>query len=118
MEENDLNYNNGNSENEANELVPRKTDEEIANLLNLDEYFFERFHYKKKLNKEKCTHVAMKIYQFIKYYCSNPLSLKELARIQERKDLLNTDYKMKCKIENDLNLPTRLKDYLLFKEFN
>jgi hypothetical protein len=98
-----------------------KTDQEIADILNLDEYFFERFHLKnrnKKLNKEKCTDVAKKIYQFIKYYNSNPLSLKELARIQVRKQMLEIDYKMKNKVEKGLEIPARLKDYLLFKEFN
>ena len=98
-----------------------KTDQEIAEILNLDEYFFERFHLKdrnKKLNKEKCTDIAKKIYQFIKYYNSNPLSLKELSRIQVRKQMLDINYKMKYNIEKGLEIPARLKDYLLFKEFN
>jgi hypothetical protein len=113
---------NAHQSNEESEIIDlmTKTDQEIAELLNMDEYFFERFHSnnKKKINREKCTDVAMNIYKLIKYYSTNPLSLQELARIQVRKSLLKVDFKMKYKIENDLPLPSRLKDYLLFKEFN
>lgn len=104
-----------------------KTDQEINDLLNLDEYYFERFHLNKNKSSKKCsaldsrrrnTEVAKNIYKFIEYFYTNPLSLKELARIQIRKSLLAVDYKMKYKIEDELCLPKRLKDYLLLKEFN
>lgn len=104
---------------EANFMT--KTDTEINDLLNLDEYYFERFHSRnKKLkdDKKNAAELARKIFSYIKHYYTNPLSLKEIARIQIRKNLLEVDYKMKFKIENDLPLPNRLKDYLLMKEFN
>ena len=69
----------------------------------------------KTINIEKN---AKKIYSLLKYHYRNPLSLQQLARIQVRNSLLKTDYKIKFKIEKDLNLPKRLQNYLMFKEFN
>ena len=108
------------SDSETNNLM-RKTDQEINDLLNLDEYYFERFHLnnsKKNLDKKKQAEVAKNIYTFIKYHNTNPLTLKELARIQIRTNLLKQDFKMKFKIENNLSLPKSLKKYLLLEEFN
>ncbi len=110
--------------NEAAQRVALRSDEEINNMLNLDEYYFERFHLsnaKKRdveSERKKNTELAKKIYTFIKHTYTNPLSLKEIARIKIRNHLLSLDHKMKIKIENDLVLPNRLKDYLLMKEFN
>lgn len=110
-----------------------KTDQEISDLLNMDEYYFERFHLSKTSRQNRASksnyysndttakrnaEVARKIYSFIKHYYTNPLSLKELARIQVRKNLLDVDYRMKYKIEEDLKLPRRIKEYLLLNEFN
>lgn len=110
-----------NSDSEAANDLMRKNDQEINDLLNLDEYYFERFHLnnsKKNLDKKRQAEVAKKIYYFIQYYYTNPLSLKELARIQIRNNLLKVDFKMKIKVENDLPLPKRLKSYILLEEFN
>ena len=61
---------------------------------------------------------AKKIYALLKYHYTNPLSLQQLARIQIRNSLLNVDYKMKFNIQNSILLPKRLKEYILFKDFN
>ena len=112
----------GDSQNETadqNELL-NKTDQEINEMLYLDEYFFERFHSssnRRRNDHKKSADVAKRIHAFIKYSYTNPLSLKELSRISIRKSLLSIDYKMKFKIEHDLPLPNRLKNYLQFKEF-
>jgi hypothetical protein len=106
-------------ENEAN-LIMLKSDQELNELLNMDEYFFERFHSKKfrlKSDNKSNTDIARRIYTFIRHSYTNPLSLKEISRIKIRKHLLTIDYKMKFKIQS-LPLPNRLKDYLLMKEFN
>ena len=111
--------NNNNSDSEVAQLI-QKSDQEISDMLNLDEYYFERYHSNsqhKKMNKTKSADLAKKIYNLVKYHYTNPLSLKELARIQVRKSLLEVDHKMKFKVENDLPLPKCMKDYLLFKEF-
>lgn len=115
------------------QLLMSKTDQELADLLNMDEYYFERFHITRNRgrglssypsaavtaadSKRKNAELARRIYTSIKYFYTNPLSLKELARIQIRKSLLAVDYRMKYRIEEDLHLPKRLKDYLLLKEF-
>lgn len=118
------NANNNNGE--LNELM-NKTDEEINDLLNMDEYYFERFHLTKSSRRGNATvndqkrrnaELAKSIYNLIRYHYTNPLSLKELARIQVRKSLLDVDFRMKCNVEERLPLPKRLKDYLLLKEFN
>lgn len=108
-----------NSDSEAIQLIT-KSDQEITDLLDLDEYYNERFHFNnqhRKIDKTKKADLAKKIYNLVRYAYSNPLSLKELSRIQLRKSLIDVDYKMKFKIENDLPLPKSLKDYLMFKEF-
>jgi hypothetical protein len=108
----------------AQQRTGLRSDEEINKMLNLDEYYFERFHLsnaKKRdveSERKKSTELAKKIYTFIQNAYTNPLSLKEIARIKVRNHLLSLDHKMKTKIENDLVLPNRLKDYLLMKEFN
>jgi len=107
------------SDSEGTHLIT-KSDQEINDLLNLDEYYNERFRFNnqhKKIDKTKTNDLAKKIYNLVKYAYTNPLSLKELSRIQLRKSLLDVDYKMKFKIEHDLPLPKSLKDYLMFKEF-
>jgi hypothetical protein len=101
-----------------------RSDEEINNMLNLDEYYFERFHLsnaKKRdvaLEKRRNTDLAKQIYTFMKNTYTNPLSLKEIARISIRNHLLAIDHRMKLKVERHLSLPNRLKDYLLMREFN
>lgn len=108
-----------NSDAEAIQLIA-KSDQEINDLINLDEYYNERFHFNnahKKIDKTKKADLAKKIYNLVKCAYTNPLSLKELSRIQLRQSLLDVDYKMKFKIENDLPLPKSLKEYLMFKEF-
>ena len=115
----EINNGEDNSDSEAVYLI-QKTDQEISDMLNLDEYYFERYHFNsqdKKMDKNKTADLAKKIYNLVKYHYTNPLSLKELARIHVRKSLLDVNYKMKFKIENDLPLPKCMKDYLLFKEF-
>lgn len=115
-----------NNNGQLNELM-NKTDEEINDLLNMDEYYFERFHLTKSSRRGNATvndqkrrnaELAKSIYNLIRYHYTNPLSLKELARIQVRKSLLDVDFRMKCNVEERLPLPKRLKDYLLLKEFN
>ncbi|CAF0957382.1 unnamed protein product [Brachionus calyciflorus] len=101
--------------------LSRKTDQEINDLLNLDEYYFERFHRKKTsndTNQKKQAELAKSIFKFIGYYHSNSLSLKELSRIAVRRQLLRKDSKLKYSVENELFLPKRLKSYLLMEEFN
>lgn len=102
-----------------------RTDQELNDMLNLDEYFFERFHASQRkrrdaaLEKKKKAEMAQKIYALVKNYYSNPLSLKELARINIRKHMLSVDHQMKVKIESPATcLPRCLKDYLLMKEFS
>ena len=102
----------------------RKTDNEIAEILMFDEFYFEKYDAKTK--KEKVKNVALNnelnlaknIYCLMKYHYSNPLSLQELVRIQIRKSMCKIDYKIKEKIENQLVYPKRLKRFLLFDEFN
>ena len=117
------------------EELQRKTDQELADMLNRDEYFMERFHRTRPRRQHAnapneiqqqsdnsdtaaVCQVSRKIYKLIKFYHTNPLSLKELARIQIRRTLLAVDFKIKVKIERHLDLPAHLKDYLLLKEFN
>ena len=100
----------------------RKSDEEIAEMLAIDEFFLEKLHHKQqkqklKVNsKKKEIELARNIYSMIKHYYMNPLSLQELARIQIRKSLIKVDYTIKNKIENKMYLPNRIKNYLLFKD--
>ena len=53
-------------------------------------------------------------YDLLKHYYTNPLSLKELCRIHIRNKLLEIDFKLKDKIQTQLPLPIRIKNYLLF----
>ena len=106
------------------DLLMRKTDEEIAELLMNDEFYFDKLNTKRKKKEKKSSHEknelygAWNIYSLFKYNYTNPLSLQELSRIQIRKSMLKIDYKIKDKIENHLVLPKRLKRFLLFNEFN
>jgi len=108
----------------SNDLVSdelrNKTDQEISELIYLDEYFSERFHSRRRENRDavRSSEVAKTIYAFIKQAYTNPLSLKELCRIRVRDSMVRQDFKMKFRIENELHIPQRLKEYLLFKEFN
>lgn len=110
--------------NEDMDSLMRKTDEEIAELLMYDEFYFEKLNTKRKKKEKKDSteqnelHLARNIYSFFKYHYTNPLSLQELSRIQIRKSMLKIDYKIKDKIENHLVLPKRLKRFLLLNEFN
>lgn len=124
----ELNSSSDSSNGELTALM-NKTDQEINDLLNMDEYYFERFHLTKsrrrtgtvaavESTKKRNAERAKNIYTFIRHFYTNPLSLKELARIQIRKSLLAVDFRMKHKIEEELRLPRRLKDYLLLKEFD
>jgi len=104
----------------SNELVSAelrsKTDQEISELIYLDEYFSERFHSRRR--GDSGSEVAKTIYAFIKRAYTNPLSLKELCRIGVRAGMVREDFKMKFRIEKELHIPRRLKEYLMFKEFN
>lgn len=102
--------------------ISNRTEDEISAFLDEEEYFNRRYNNKKFGNQSNfvdtdINEMKNKIYDLLKYHYTNPLSLKQLARIHLRKYLLNIDYKIKVKINNVL-LPTRLKDYLLFKEFD
>lgn len=105
----------------SSELIKNRTDQELNEILYLDEYFYERFHssnYKRKSSDYKRnSELSKSIYQYMKEVYTNPLSLKELSRITVRNKMLRNDFKMKFKVENELIIPRRLKDYLLFKEF-
>ncbi len=111
-------------ENEEINSIMRKTDEEIAELLSVDEFFLEKYHSKtrkqktKQISKKKDIEQSVSIYNLIRHHYTNPLSLQEIARIQIRKTMLKIDYKIKNKIENKLHLPNRIKNFLLYKEFN
>lgn len=77
-----------------------------------------RHNYEEDNKAQNTEKNAKKIYSLLKHHYTNPLSLQQLSRIKIRNTLLNIDYKMKLKIENSLVLPKRLKEYLMFKEFN
>lgn len=117
------------SEDDLNVVDPdalmRKTDEEIDEFLRFDEFYFEKYNMKKAKKKQTKNmtlnnelNLAKNIYCLIKHHFTNPLSLKELSRIQIRKTMCKIDYKIKEKIESHLILPKRLKRFLLFDEFN
>ena len=110
-------------EDENSELsIQSRTGQELNEILYLDEYFYERFNssnYKRKSSDYKRnSEMSKSIYEYIKEVYTNPLSLKELSRITVRNQMLKKDFKMKFSVENELIIPKRLKDYLLFKEFN
>lgn len=113
--------NNSNSD-DSRYTIRAKTDQEIAEMLNLDEYLFERFHsrtnLKHKEDKLKNIELTKKIYALIRHHYTNPLSLKELARIQIRNSLVSVNFNMRNTIYNKFDIPTQLKDYLMFTEFN
>jgi hypothetical protein len=108
---------------QANQLNS-KSDQELNEMLDKDQYFFERFQIKMKKRRSQVEHVNSQqlllrnIHSVIKYYYRNPLSLKEIARIKIRQHLLKIDFKLKFKIVNQINLPKCLKNYLLLTEYN
>jgi hypothetical protein len=108
---------------QANQLNS-KSDQELNDMLDKDQYFFERFQIKMKKRRSQVEHVNSQqlllrnIHSVIKYYYRNPLSLKEIARIKIRQHLLKIDFKLKFKIVNQINLPKCLKNYLLLTEYN
>jgi hypothetical protein len=101
-----------------------KTEQELNDIIYLDEYFYNRYHSssnkRKNLNDHKNNSLdqAKNIYSFIKHTNSNPLSLMELSRIVVRKTMISCDTNIKQNVNLGLDIPRRLKDYLLFKEFN
>lgn len=116
---------NSDSENGSDSLsegeLTRKTDQELNELLNLDEYYFERFHRKnsrKNNSQKKQTELAKNIFNLINFYYTNPLSLKEICRIAVRDQLLKKNFKLKYTVQNDLFLPKILKSFILMEEFN
>lgn len=87
----------------------------ISTFLDEEEYFSRRLKSRTPLtfiNHE----LRKKIYNFIKYSFTNPLTLQELARISIRKHLLTLDYRIKDRV-TALYYPNRLKKYILFNEF-
>ena len=109
----------------AAESIESRSDQQINDMLNADEYYFERFHLsgnKKRdpdSERKRSAELAKKIYTFIKYHYKNPLTLKEIARIKIRQHLLAIDHRLKPKVERQLSsLPNQLKDFLLMKEFH
>ncbi len=90
-----------------------RNENEIVEMLSLDDYYNQRYHQNKNTNIE----LTKKIYSLIRYNYFNPLSLKQLARIQIRKSLISIDYKIKTKILR-FDLPNSLKSYLLLEEYN
>ena len=78
---------------QANQLNS-KSDQELNDMLDKDQYFFERFQIKMKKRRSQVEHVNSQqlllrnIRSVIKYYYRNPLSLKEIARIKIRQHLL------------------------------
>lgn len=100
--------------------LARKTDQELNELLNLDEYYFERFHRKsahKNNNQKKQAELAKNIFRLINYHYTNPLSLKEICRIAIRDQMLNKNFRLKYSVENELFLPKILKSFILMEEF-
>lgn len=102
-----------------------KSDQELNDILDKDQYFFERFQIKMKKGRHSNIEsvnshqlLLRNIHSVIKYYYRNPLSLKEIARIKIRQHLLKLDYKLKFKIDSQVNLPKCLKSYLLLSEYN
>ena len=74
-----------------------------------NEYYFDKFNFKstrkkstKNLTLYNELNLAKSTYLLLRHYYSNPLSLQELSRIQIRKTMLNLDYNIKDKIENQL----------------
>ena len=105
-------------ENDDRYVILEQLDDYNSGFLTLDEYYFEKNKHNNSNNNDNNINSFQNIYNLIKHHYTNPLSLQELARIQIRNTMLKIDYKIKNKIENKLNLPKRLVDYLLLKEFN
>ncbi len=63
----------------------------------------------KEKNKFK---LQLDIHKLISYHYKNPLNLKELARIKIRDSIKSN---LKYNIQNNLDLPNILKDYLIFQ---
>jgi hypothetical protein len=106
-------------ENDDRYVILEQSDDYNSGFTTLDDYYFEKNkHNNSNNNNDTNINSFQNIYNLIKHHYTNPLSLQELARIQIRNTMLKIDYKIKNKIENKLNLPKRLVDYLLLKEFN
>jgi hypothetical protein len=104
-------YFNNNQENENN-------NNEISAFLDEEEYFNRRFRTRTHTHNLQINHeLRKKIYNTLKYSYTNPLSLQEMSRVTIRKQLLKFDYKIKNRVSK-LFYPKKLKDYLLFIEFN
>lgn len=102
----------------------QRTEQELNDMIYLDEYFYNRYHSGSNKRKSSDDHKrnsrdqAKSIYSFIKLTSSNSLSLMELSRIAVRRTMLSSGSNMKESVERGLHIPRRLKEYLLFKEFN
>jgi hypothetical protein len=92
-------------------IILRKED---TSMKTLTEYYEDKLNGKQ--NESPLSQQSA--YDLLKHYYTNPLSLKELCRIHIRNKLLEIDFKLKDKIQTQLPLPIRIKNYLLFKEFN
>ncbi len=97
--------------------VGDKSEQEISAYLDEEEYFYRRFNKTASRTIQMSKQLKIEIYDMLKYYTTNPLSLKECSRIAIRKKLLNVDFNIKRKIESCLPLPNSLKGYLLLREF-
>jgi len=113
-----------NANTEQENLINTKTDQELNDILDKDEYFFERYHVKSKIRRNSNIEsvnsyqlILRNIHSVIKYYYRNPLSLKEIARIKIRHEMLKSGYKLKLRINSQVNLPKCLKSYLLLSEY-
>lgn len=84
--------------------------------MRLDEYYLDETTSEESITNSLKN--SKNIHSLIKHYYTNPLNLQELSRIQIRNILLKFDSKIKHKIQTRLPLPNKLKDFLLFKEFN
>lgn len=101
-----------------------RTEQELNDMIYLDEYLYNRYHACSNKRKSSDDHKrnsldqAKSIYSFIKHTSSNPLSLMELGRIAVRQTMVSSASNLKESVERGLHIPRRLKEYLLFKEFN
>lgn len=114
-------------DNSANRWISdgaQRTEQELNEMIYLDEYFYNRYHSSSNKRKSCADHKrnsadqAKHIYSFIKHTSSNTLSLMELSRIAVRKAMVSSSSNMRESVEGRLHIPRRLKEYLLFKEFN
>jgi len=68
------------------------------------------YHGSDEINKKNKYELELDIHSLISYHFKNPLNLKQLARIKIRNCIKS---KLKYNIENNLNLPIKLKNYLM-----